>query len=199
MMLLAVPLLARSRTRLQSCSVRPRTMNRTDFLAHLTALGIPHDRTIRELKARYGVEKATYYGWPVVRISDAHPMVPGQVEPSDFQPRLQPDLLPPPTFSALVSVDKDARKNHALTLDHLTARLGMPTETSTSNTLGHRWTFDTAFVSLLAWPPERQVGMPPNPTHERHPEMTAFGHLTFGAGHVVPLSPQEKEWMASPR
>jgi hypothetical protein len=41
--------------------------------------------------------------------------------------------------------------------------------------------------------------MPSNPTHEKHPEMNAFGHLTFGAGHVVQLGAHEKEWMASAR
>lgn len=170
-------------------------MDRTDFLAHLAELGIPHDLTIHELEVRYGVQKATYYDWPVIRISDARPMVPGQVEPPEFQPRLQPDLLPPPDFSAVVSAATDARTNHALTLGYLTARLGRPTETSTSNTIGHRWSFDTAFVSLLAWPPELQTGMPSNPTHDRHPEMNAFCHLKFAAGHVVPLGAHEREWM----
>jgi hypothetical protein len=94
-------------------------MNRTDLLALLAELGIPHDLSIRELEARYGVRKSTYYDWPVIRISDARPLVPGQVEAPDFQPRLQPDLLPPPDFFALVSVHTDARMNHAATLASL--------------------------------------------------------------------------------
>jgi hypothetical protein len=89
-------------------------MNRNDFLTHLTELGIPHDESLRECEARYGVRNSTYYDWPVIRISDARMMVPGQVEPPAFQPRLQPDLLPRPHFDAFVSRDTDTRGNHAL-------------------------------------------------------------------------------------
>jgi hypothetical protein len=87
-----------------------------------------------------------------------------------------------------------------VTVECLTQRLGAPTETSTSNTVGHRWAFDTAFASLLTWPPElqRTLGLT-NPAHEKHPEMLAFCHLTFGAGHVVPLAAQEREWMTGAR
>ncbi len=173
-------------------------MNRVAFLDHLSALGIPHDLTVRELEARYGVRKSTYYDWPVIGLSGARPLVPGQVEPPDLQPRMQPDLLPPPHFDAHVATDADARKNHARTLEYLTALLGAPTHTATSNTLGHRWTLDTAFVSLVSWPPDLQGDMPvSNPAHDRHPEMNAFAHLTFGAGHLVPLSAREREWMTS--
>jgi hypothetical protein len=175
-------------------------MNRNDFLTHLTELGIPHDVSLRECEARYGVRSSTYYDWPVIRISDARMMVPGQVEPPDFQPRLQPDLLPPPHFDAFVSRDTDTRRNHALTLEHLTTQLGTPADIATSNTLGHRWTLDTAFVSILSWPTDLQGDMlSSNPSHEQHPEMNAFVHLTFGAGHVVPLSARERGWMTGAR
>ena len=69
-------------------------------------------------------------------------------------------------------------------------------EECTSNTVGHRWTFDTAFVSLLSWPPELQSATPlSNPAHDRHPEMRTFAHLAFAAGHGVALRPIEAEWM----
>jgi len=73
-------------------------MDRAGFLAHLAELGIPHDQTLRELEARYSVRQSTFYSWDVIAIADARPMVPGQVEPPDFQTRLQPDLLPAPGF-----------------------------------------------------------------------------------------------------
>ena len=171
-------------------------MNRNDFLTHLTELRIPHDLALRECEARYGVHNSTYYDWPVIQIFDARMMVPGQVEPPDFQPRMQPDLLPPPHFDALVSANTDARRNHAAALEHLAKLLGTPTDIAASNTLGHRWTMDTAFVSILSWPTDLQGYMlNSNPAEERSPEMRAFVHLRFGAGHVVPLSDRERDWM----
>jgi hypothetical protein len=173
-------------------------VTRTQFLAWLDDLGIPHSVALRDLEARYGLSQSTYYDWLVLHISDAHPLVLGQVEPPDVLPNKQPELLPPPYFSALVSTDPDARTNHAQALAALTRQLGVPRDVSTSNTLGQQWTFDTAFLSLVAWPPE----LPPNASlenaaHARHPEMKAFAHLTFAAGHLVPLSDQEKQWMAT--
>jgi hypothetical protein len=175
-------------------------MDRADFLALLTERGIPHDASVRDLLARHGGSRATYYDWDVVRLHDARPLVEGQVEPPDFIPRLLPDLLPPPQLSAFVALDPDARTNHARAVEILTRRLGEPVEASTSNTLGHRWAFGTAVLSIVSWPPE----LPPNasltnPAWERHPEMRAFAFLGFGAGHLVPLDDRESQWIASAR
>jgi hypothetical protein len=176
-------------------------MNRADLLAHLADLGIPHDLSLRDLVARYGVVRSTFYDWDVVRIADARAIVPGQVEPPDFQPRLQPDLLPAPDISALVSAHPDERESHARTLAYLVERFGAATETSTSNTVSHTWIFDTASISLTTWPRELEAGVRvTNRAHERHPELARFSHLRVVVGHVVPLGEREKAWLtrASP-
>jgi hypothetical protein len=174
-------------------------MERASLLSWLDELGVPHEVSIRELIARYGVARSRYYDWDVIEVAAALPLVPHQVGPLDFMTGIgagPPDLLSPPTFQACARVDADARENHAAALEVLSARFGAPRDAGARNTIAHVWDFDTGSIGIRVFPPELQPRVPfRNPSHERHPELATMCSLEVRPGHVVATSEEELMWM----
>lgn len=171
--------------------------NRASLLRHLEQIGLPHATPLRELIAQHGLVESRYYdSWDVLRFEHAQPFVEGQVAPFEVAvlgPPFAPDLLPAARFSAFVAPSPDARANHAHACSHIAARYGPGLERASSNTLCREWLLGTACIRLTTWPPDLERSPMRNPSHERHPEMRAFTHLTIETGHVVALRPGEEE------
>jgi hypothetical protein len=170
-------------------------LSRQKFLSVLDDLALPHRSTVRDLRARYGMTRSIYYGWNIIEAVDAKPISPQQVGAFNFTEYDGPDLLPPISFSALISSDAEARRNHQKTLESLSAVLGeIPADKSASNTIGHIWHFETAALEIVTWPPELNRHHV-NPATSKHPELAHFCQLRLTNGYRPPLTPQEQAWV----
>jgi hypothetical protein len=167
----------------------------SSFLAVLDGLMLPHRASIRALRACYGARRSKYYGWDVIEVADAKPIVFGQVGAFYFTCNNDPNLLPPVSFSTFIAIDAEAHRNHAQTREALSALFGRaPEDRSASNTLGDIWRFESGALEILSWPPELNPRSF-NPAVARHPELATFCHLRLTNGYLPPLTPTEADWL----
>lgn len=172
------------------------------FYGFLDSIGLPHVKTIEEIRELHGVSKSKYYGWPEIQISaekcSVKPILPMQIGSFHFNDNRDPDLLPPEMFSTFLSVGTDARENHRETLLALEAIFGEPsTETSVSNTVAHHWRFGHATMDIVTWPQDLNTDFSNNEAWMNFPELRSFTHLYIRAGHLPKETQREVEWIES--
>jgi hypothetical protein len=168
----------------------------------LDDLCVPWQLSRTALAERYGIHQHPAYQWDVIAIETSPPIMRGLMWPLDVQVRPQfSPAMPATNFSAIARIGDDARENLRHSLEQLEPRLGMPEVADSANTLGKRWTFGAASLSITVWPPELQ---PPelrlarvNPSHQREPLLKTACHLSIETGWQAAASPAELTQLAS--
>jgi hypothetical protein len=168
----------------------------------LDEAGVPWRLPRAALAERYGIRQHPAYQWKVIAIETAPPIVHGLMWPLDVQVRPQfSPAMPATHFSALTGISDDARENLRHCTEQLTPTLGEPEIADSSNTLGKRWAFGAASLSVIVWPPEQQ---PPelrlrgvNPAEDREPRLRTACHLNINTGWRAVASAEELQRLAS--
>lgn len=176
--------------------MEPHTSSQNPIHRALEVAGIPWQVPLETLATRYGIRPHAVYGWNVIEIGTAGPFIEGLLWPLSVQviPEFSP-RMPPGGFSGTVSRSEDARHNLQFTAKQLMSMLGTAEKTDSTNTLGLRWRFDAAAVSLTVWPPELQKYSLHNPSHEREPRLRTACHLEIVTGYRQPIGKVESTWL----
>jgi hypothetical protein len=150
------------------------------------------------LAKRHGVRRHRAYGWNIIEIKTAPPVVAGLIWPLSAQAFEQFSPRAPATeFTGVTWFGSDARENLRLTLEQLSPRLGEAAVSDSSNTVGRRWKFGPAELALTVWPPDLRRHPMTNPAHRREPRLEIGCHIAITTGLRLPASDQEREWLAN--
>lgn len=150
------------------------------------------------LAERRGIRPHPAYGWDVIEVETAEPIVDGLLWPLSVlvRPQFSPNV-PATDYSGLVWFGDDARENLRRAETQLTPKLGNAVEANSSNTVGKRWNDGPASLSLTVWPAELQHFALKNPSEEREPRLKAACHLEIKTGFRPSASPTERASLAS--
>ena len=158
---------------------------------------VPWRATRAALAERFGVRRHQAYDWDVIEINTKTPLVRGLLYPLSVQ--AFPDRstkLPATYFSSETYFTKNARKNLNRTAQQLRRLLGAPQPYDSGNTVGFRWTFGAASVTLICWPPDKQSPpMGSNPAHGRDPRLAAACHVNIETGFKPSPTTEEINWL----
>jgi hypothetical protein len=166
--------------------------------AVLDAAGVPRRSSRAALVERYGIRQHPAYRWDVVEIETLQPIAKGLLWPLSVQifPQFSP-YLPATDFSSVAYVGDDARENLCDLAQQLAPRLGTPQIEDDANTMGRRWAYGAAALSLKAWPPDMQRWPMKNPAHEREPRLKPGCHILIKTGFRKAAAPEELVWLES--
>jgi hypothetical protein len=166
--------------------------------AVLNAAGVPWQLPRALLVQRYAILPHAAYNWDVIEIDTPHPILKGLLWPLSAQafPQFSP-RMPATQFSGIAYRTKDARENLRFAAEQLTPVLGKPENSDCANTLGLRYQFGCAGLSLTIWPPELQRFPMNNPAHERDPRLKTGCHLAIQTGFRQAPTAQEIDWLES--
>lgn len=158
--------------------------------------GIPWRLSRAALARRFGLRRHPAYGTDIIEIRTARPIVDGLLWPLSVRvlPQFSP-RLPATEFSGAVHFGEAARDNLRLSEEQLTARLGPAQSTGNANTLGRRWSFGAAALSLTVWPADLQHRPAPNPAHEAEPRLKSGCHLWIETGFRTAATARELAWL----
>jgi hypothetical protein len=171
---------------------------RTPLHDYLSAIDFPWNWPRSSLEKRFGIRQHAAYNWDVVEIPTPRVFVRGLLWPLSTVVRPEFSTVMPATeFSGNAYFGIDARDNLRLTVEQLARVLGEGTQTETSNTLGHEWTFGPASVELNVWPPDMQRFSLTNPAHSREPRLKAACSIGIKTGYRPLCSVEDKALIAS--
>lgn len=158
---------------------------------------LPFHETRAEVIVRVDVTLDPLYQTDALMLPEAVSL-PGAMQPwsaSAFQ-RIPPQF-PISRFSSLVWLEDDAHENLRRTAHLVAEALGPAPIGRHWNTLTACWRSGMTEISLIAWPPEWQSHLPPNPAQERQPRLRTACHVNVATGFCPPLSEQERHWLES--
>ena len=166
--------------------------------AYLDSIGLPWQLPRAALVDRYGIKQHAAYSWDVIEIETPQPIVRGLLWPLSVQafPQFSP-TMPATSFSGVAYVCEDACENLRLAVNHLMPALGKGEAIGSSNSLGHKWSFDSASVDLLVWPPDMQRGTSTNPAHELEPRLKAGCYIGVNTGFRAQATAVERDRIES--
>jgi hypothetical protein len=166
----------------------------------LTAAGVPWQSTRQDLADRFGIRKHPAYGWDVIEIATAKPLVDHLLWPPSVQvmPQFSP-RLPAVEFTSETSVGDNSRDNLRRTARQLEGQLGKARIVERYNTMECRWTSGAATLGLTVWPQDLQhEGWAGHiPAHEREPRLATACHLRIDTGFQLAATAQELVWLNS--
>jgi hypothetical protein len=160
-------------------------------------MGLPRHELRGDIERRIGIRPDPFYRTVTV-VFDAANAMPGAMAPwtARSDPGIPPQF-PITRFSALTWFDDDAKVNLRLTAQHLEKWLGPARIGKQWNTLVATWQSGMAEVSLIAWPPEWQSRDLQNDAEDREPRLRSSCHVNVATGFRLPLSEEERDWIAT--
>ncbi|WP_156468039.1 hypothetical protein [Rhizobium sp. Leaf371] len=157
---------------------------------------LPRHETRAQLTARLGPSPGGLSHRDMLALPEAIRLA-GAFEPwtADGSDRIPPQF-PIGRFSSVVWFEDDAHANLRRIAGDLATKLGPAPTGQHWNTLVAAWRAGTARISLIAWPPELQPSDLAIDAENRDPRLRTACHVHVETGYCLPLSSQERDWVA---
>lgn len=154
------------------------------FLRLVAPLGLDFLTTRQQYLSRYGGSR--YHDWAdTVTLPASRSLSDDALSFHMYADPALLDLPPEYLFADFMPTD-DARHNHALIEQQLSVRLGPPSITDSSNTLGREWRFGVFRVVLTTFPPELQDRRLTNSLHQKEPRLAFSAGVRLHADYCCP-------------
>ncbi len=105
--------------------------------------------------------------------------------------------LPATQFTGLVHVTDDPLKNFRFAVKRFTRDLGAGETYASANSIERCWSYGSARLRLVVWPPSMQQWTFTNPAHDRDPRLKTACHLSIDSGFRPLVTQTEHAWLAS--